>query len=99
MAALVAKRYVKALLDGENAKDMAAISAVFDALAAQFENGSFVDFISAPDVNSSVKEEILLAAVEKAKKVEKAPAKSTPSTFGDLLKAAAEGGEPAAGEE
>ena len=37
-------------------------------------------------------------AVEKSKKVEKAPAKSTPSTFGDLLKAAAEGGEPA-GEE
>jgi len=36
--------------------------------------------------------------VEKSKKVEKAPAKSTPSTFGDLLKAAAEGGEPA-GEE
>jgi F-type H+-transporting ATPase subunit delta len=67
MAALVAKRYVKALLDGENAKDMAGISAVFDALAAQFENDSFVDFISAPDVNASVKEEILLAAVEKAK--------------------------------
>jgi small subunit ribosomal protein S1 len=37
-------------------------------------------------------------AVEKSKKAEKAPAKSTPSTFGDLLKAAAEGGEPA-GEE
>ena len=37
-------------------------------------------------------------AVEKSKKVDKAPAKSTPSTFGDLLKAAAEGGEPA-GEE
>jgi len=36
--------------------------------------------------------------VEKAKKVEKVPEKSTPSTFGDLLKAAAEGGE-SAGEE
>ncbi len=35
---------------------------------------------------------------EKSKKAEKASAKVTPSTFGDLLKAAAEGGEPA-GEE
>jgi len=32
-------------------------------------------------------------AVEKFKKTEQEPAKSTPSTFGDLLKAAAEGGE------
>jgi len=37
-------------------------------------------------------------SAEKSKKVEKAPAKTTPSTFGDLLKAAAEGGEPAAEE-
>jgi len=67
MAALVAKRYVKALLDGEDAKNMAAISAVFDALASQFDNESFVDFFTAPDVSASAKEEILLAAVEKAK--------------------------------
>ncbi len=66
MAALIAKRYVKALLDGENAENMAAVSAVFDALSVQFDNESFVDFISAPDVNASVKGEILLAAVEKA---------------------------------
>ena len=66
MAALVAKRYVKALLDGEDAKNMAAISAVFDALASQFDNESFVDFFMAPDVAASSKEEILLAAVEKA---------------------------------
>ncbi len=34
-------------------------------------------------------------AVEKFKKTsEQEPAKSAPSTFGDLLKAAAEGGEP-----
>jgi len=67
MAALVAKRYVKALLDGENAENMAAISAIFDALSSQFENESFVDFISAPMVASSAKAEILLSAVEKAK--------------------------------
>jgi F-type H+-transporting ATPase subunit delta len=67
MAALVAKRYVKALLEGENAENMAGISAVFDALSSQFEKESFVDFISAPMISSSVKEEILLAAVEKAK--------------------------------
>jgi len=35
------------------------------------------------------------AAAEKFKKAEKEPAQSAPSTFGDLLKAAAEGGEPA----
>lgn len=67
MAALVAKRYVKALLEGENAENLAAISAIFDALSSQFENESFVDFISAPMISSSAKEEILLAAVEKAK--------------------------------
>jgi F-type H+-transporting ATPase subunit delta len=67
MAALVAKRYVKALLEGENAENLAAISVIFDALSSQFENESFVDFISAPMISSSVKEEILLAAVEKAK--------------------------------
>lgn len=67
MAALVAKRYVKALLDGENTENMAGISAVFDALSSQFDNESFVDFICAPMISSSVKEEILLAAVEKAK--------------------------------
>lgn len=67
MAALVAKRYVKALLEGENAENLAAISAVFDALSSQFEKESFVDFISAPMISSCVKEEILLAAVEKAK--------------------------------
>ncbi len=67
MAALIAKRYVKALLLGEDAKNMAAISAVFDALSSQFENESFVDFFMAPDVAASAKEEILLAAVEKAK--------------------------------
>ncbi len=33
-------------------------------------------------------------AVEKLKKAEKEPAQSAPSTFGDLLKAAAEGGDP-----
>jgi len=38
-------------------------------------------------------------AAEKFKKAEKEPAKSAPSTFGDLLKAAAEGGEPAEEEE
>jgi F-type H+-transporting ATPase subunit delta len=67
MAALVAKRYVKALLDGENVENMAAISAIFDALASQFKDDSFVDFFTAPDIAASVKEEILLASVEKAK--------------------------------
>jgi len=67
MAALVAKRYVKALLDGENAENMANMSILFNALSAQFQNESFVNFISAPDVNSSIKEEVILAAVEKVR--------------------------------
>ena len=48
------------------------------------------------DAEDEVKGEV--EASEKSKKVEKAPVKSTPSTFGDLLKAAAEGGD-SAGEE
>ena len=58
MAALVAKRYVTALLDGENAENMAV-------LASEFENEKFVDFISSPSIVASAKEEILLAGVAK----------------------------------
>jgi len=65
MAALVAKRYVTALLDGENAENMAGYSAVFNALASEFENEKFVDFVSSPSIAASAKEEILLAAVAK----------------------------------
>jgi len=63
MAALVAKRYVTALLDGENAENMAVYAAVFNVLASQFENEKFVDLISSPSIAASAKEEILLAAV------------------------------------
>ena len=65
MAALVAKRYVSALLDGETSENMAVYSAVFNVLASQFENEKFVDFISSPSIASSAKEEILLAGVAK----------------------------------
>jgi len=65
MEALVAKPYVTALLDGEDAETMAAYAAVFNALTSQFENEKFVDFISSPSIASSAKEEILLAAVAK----------------------------------
>lgn len=65
MAALIAKRYVTALLDGENAENMAVYSSVFNVLASEFENVKFVDFISSPSIPASAKEEILLAGVEK----------------------------------
>ena len=67
MAALVAKRYVKALLDGENAEGMATLLAVFEALSTQFDNEKFVDIISSPSIVASAKEEILLAAVASLK--------------------------------
>jgi F-type H+-transporting ATPase subunit delta len=67
MAALVAKRYVNALLDGENAEGMATLLAVFEALSSQFENEKFIDIISSPSIASSLKEEILLAAVASLK--------------------------------
>ena len=67
MAALVAKRYVSALLDGENAEGMATLLAVFNALSTQFENEKFVDIISSPSIAASAKEEILLAAVASLK--------------------------------
>lgn len=65
MEALVAKPYVTALLDGENAENMAAYATVFNALASQFENEKFVDLISSPSIAASAKEEIFLAAVAK----------------------------------
>ena len=67
MAALIAKRYVSALLDGENAEGMATLLAVFEALSAQFENEKFVDIISSPSIAASAKEDILLAAVASLK--------------------------------
>jgi F-type H+-transporting ATPase subunit delta len=66
MEALIAKRYVKALLEGESVENMEAMASIFDTLAAEFSNEKFVDFISAPMIEASVKEGILLAAVEKA---------------------------------
>lgn len=66
MEALIAKRYVKALLEGESVENMEAMASIFDALSAEFSNEKFVDFISAPMIEASAKEGILLAAVEKA---------------------------------
>jgi len=64
MAALVAKRYVTALLDGEDTESMAKFLVVFEALTSSFENEKFVDIISSPSIPTAVKEEILLAAVK-----------------------------------
>lgn len=66
MEALIAQRYVKALLDGESVENMEAMGAIFDGLAAQFSDTKFVDFISAPMVSGEDKAGILLSAVEKA---------------------------------
>jgi len=67
MAALIAKRYVSALLDGESAESMANLLVVFEALASQFENEKFVDIISSPSIAATAKEEILLASVASLK--------------------------------
>jgi len=67
MEAMIAKRYVKALVSVMDEASLANTKTLFDALAEAFKDKSFADVMNDPDVDTAAKTSMLLAAVESAK--------------------------------
>ncbi|MDH4943635.1 F0F1 ATP synthase subunit delta [Sulfurimonas sp. C5] len=66
MEELVAKRYVKALVEGSDVASMEAMSDVFSVLSDSFKDEKFVNVVTNPNVTSEDKSNILLEAVKPA---------------------------------
>lgn len=66
MQELIAKRYVKALIEAVGADSLENVSVIFDALSQQFSDAKFVQIMSSADIASTEKEAILIASVEKS---------------------------------
>jgi len=66
MEELVAKRYIKAIVDGSSISDIQSMAAVFSSLAISFKDEKFLNIIDNPNVSSSDKESILLEGVKSA---------------------------------
>ena len=66
MQELIAKRYVKALIEAVGADSLENVATIFNALSSSFSEPKFVQIMSSTDIASTDKEAILLAAVEKA---------------------------------
>ncbi len=66
MEELIAKKYIKAIVDGSNISDIQNIAAVFSSLAISFKDEKFLNIIDSPNVSSSDKESILLDGVKSA---------------------------------
>ena len=66
MEELIAKRYIKAIVDGSDVSDIENMAAVFSSLAISFKDEKFLNIIDSPNVSSSDKESILLDGVKSA---------------------------------
>ena len=66
MEELIAKRYIKAIVDGSEISDIENMAAVFSSLAISFKDEKFLNIIDNPNVSSSDKESILLDGVKSA---------------------------------
>jgi len=64
MEALIAKRYVKALLDGASAEDTALYKEVFDGLSKAYTSDKFADVMLSVYVDQEKKKTILLDSVK-----------------------------------
>lgn len=65
---LVAKRYVKALVDGRDSKSITLISNNLNSISSAFSDDKFNSIISSPEVNDNRKVELVISLVEKADK-------------------------------
>jgi len=63
---LVAKKYVKALVDGRDAKNIAVVSNNLNSISSAFSDEKFNSIISSPEVNDSKKVELVISLVKKA---------------------------------
>jgi len=66
MEELIAKRYIKAIVDGASVSDIENIAAVFSTLAVSFKDEKFINIIDNPNVSISDKSSILLDGVKSA---------------------------------
>ncbi len=65
---LIAKRYVKALVDGRDTKSITAVSNNLNSISSAFTDDKFNSIISSPEVNDSRKVELVISLVKKADK-------------------------------
>ena len=63
MEALIANRYVKALASMMDTASLENVKTLFDALADAYKDGAFMAVVNDPQIDRSVKEEMLLAVV------------------------------------
>lgn len=63
---LVAKKYVKALVDGRDAKSIAVVSNNLNSISSAFSDEKFNSIISSPEVNDKNKVELVISLVKKA---------------------------------
>jgi len=66
MSDLIAKRYVKALLDGRDNKAVTAVSKNINTISEAFADEKFNSIVSSPEVSDSQKVELVLSFVKKA---------------------------------
>jgi len=67
MEELIAKRYVKALKSVMDQDALSSSADIFSSLSMHFSDTKFVEIMNNPDVEQSVKEEILLSSIVTAK--------------------------------
>jgi len=65
---LVAKKYVKALVDGRNVESIADISDNLNTISSAFTDEKFNSIISSPEVSDSKKVELVISLVKDADK-------------------------------
>jgi F-type H+-transporting ATPase subunit delta len=63
---LVAKKYVKALVDGRDEKSIASVSNNLNSISSAFSDDKFNSIISSPEVSDSKKVELVISLVKKA---------------------------------
>ncbi len=63
---LIAKRYVKALVDGRDSKAIKALSANLNTISTAYADEKFNSIVSSPEVSDSKKVELVLSLVKKA---------------------------------
>jgi F-type H+-transporting ATPase subunit delta len=66
MEELIAKRYIKAVIEGADASAIENMADVFSVLAESFNDEKFVQIIANPNVSADDKSQILLDAVKSA---------------------------------
>ena len=66
MEELIAKRYIKAMVNSTDASSIENIAIVFSTLAESFKDEKFINIISSPNVSVSDKSSILLDSVKSA---------------------------------